>query len=83
MTPMSLEVIRDALGWCTIMNFVILLFWFLFFVFARDFVYRTHTKWFPMTQETFNSTHYKGLAYYKLTMLSFNLVPYLALRIVG
>ena len=80
---MTLEVIRAALGWCAIINIGLLLWWFLFVMFAGDFVYRMHGKWFPMPREKFNAIHYTGIMYFKLAVLVLNVVPYLALRIVG
>lgn len=79
---MTLELIRDALGWCTLINIGFLLWWALFIVFAHDFVYRMHTRWFKLSVEEFDKLHYGGMAIFKLMILVFNLAPYLALRIV-
>ncbi len=46
---MTLEIIRDALGWCTVINFGLLLWWFLFFTFAHDWTYRMHSRWYNLT----------------------------------
>ncbi|MEX0326602.1 MAG: DUF6868 family protein [Puniceicoccaceae bacterium] len=80
---MTLELIRDALGWCTLFNIGLLLWWALFIVFAHDFVYRMHTRWFKLSVEEFDKIHYTGMAFFKVLIFAFNLVPYLALRIVG
>ena len=80
---MTMEVIRAALGWCAIINIGVLLWWSLFMLFAGDFVYRMHGKWFPMPRERFTEIHYKGIMSFKLAIFLFNIVPYLALRIVG
>ena len=80
---MTLELIRNAFGWCAIINMGILLWWFLFFVFAHDLLYRVHGRWFKMPLERFDTIHYGGMGLFKLGIVLFNLVPYLALRIVG
>ena len=80
---MTLEIVRNALGWCTIINMGLLMWWFLFLVFAHDWVYKVHTKWFKMSVEQFNALHYGGMMFFKLFILATQLVPYLALRIVG
>ena len=80
---MTLEVIRDMLGWCTIINWIALLWWLLFFMLAHDWMYRFHGKWFKISVEKFDAIHYGGMVFYKLAIFLFNLVPYLALRIVG
>jgi hypothetical protein len=80
---MTLESIRAALAWCTVLSLAMLTLWFLFFVMAHGFMYRYHTKWFKMSIETFDAIHYGGMALFKLGIILLNLVPYLALRIVG
>lgn len=79
---MTLETIRATLAWCTVINIGILLLWFLFFIFAHDFMYKLHGKWFKMPVEQFDGIHYLGMAVFKIGFLLLNLVPYLALRIV-
>ena len=80
---MTLEVIRDALAWCTVINWAILLWWFLVFSMAHDWMYRFHGKWFKIPVEKFDAIHYAGMALFKTGIFLFNLAPYLALRIVG
>ena len=79
---MTVDVVRDVLGWCAIINMGLLLWWFLFMTIAHDWVYRVHGKWFGLSLESFDSIHYAGMAFYKICILLFNIVPYLALRIV-
>ncbi len=80
---MSIEMIRGVLAWSAVINFGLLLWWFLFFIFAHDWLYRLHGKWFKLRKEQFDALHYGGMALFKLGILLFNLVPYLAMRIVG
>ena len=79
---MTIEVIRGVLAWSAVINIGLLLWWFLFFSLAHDWTYRFHGKWFKLTTEQFDALHYGGMAVFKLGILLFNLVPYLALRIV-
>ena len=80
---MTLEAIRSALAWCTVINLGLLTWWFLFFILAHDWTYRFHSKWFKLSVEKFDSIHYAGIAFFKSLVIMFNLVPYLALRILG
>ena len=80
---MTLEIIRDALGWCTVINFGLLLWWFLFFTLAHDWTYRMHSRWYNLTADRFDTLHYAGITFLKIGIFFFNLVPYLSLRIVG
>jgi hypothetical protein len=80
---MTLETIRSALAWCSLINLVLLLFWFAYFALAHDWLYRVHSRWFGIPVERFDAIHYAAMAGFKLGVILFNLVPYFALRIVG
>jgi hypothetical protein len=79
---MTVQILREILGWCVVINMGLLLWWFLFLVFAHDLVYRMHSKWFKIPVETFDTIHYSGLAFLKLLVFVFNITPYFALCIV-
>jgi len=80
---MTIETLRDALLWCAVINYGVLLVWFLFFIFAHDWIHRLHDRWFCLSVEQFDALHYVGMTVYKIGIILFNLVPYVALRIVG
>ena len=46
-------------------------------------MYRLHGRWFQLSVQQFDALHYAGMAMFKIGILLFNLVPYIALRIVG
>jgi len=79
---MTVEIIRDVLAWCAVINYALLLLWFLVFSLAHDWLYRVHGKWFTVSVENFDAIHYASLAFFKLCIFLFSLAPYLALRIV-
>ena len=80
---MDLHVLTTFFMWCTIINAGLLILWIAFCLFAPDLVYRTQSKWFPTPRETFNVVMYSFLGLFKTFFLVFNLVPYVALLIVG
>ena len=80
---MDVETLRSFFMWCTIINMALLMLSFLLIAALGNFVYRVHGKWFPMPRETFNVVLYSYLGIYKIAIIMFNLVPYLALLIVG
>jgi hypothetical protein len=80
---MTIDLIRDAFLWCFIINIGILLWWFLFFTLAHDWMYKIHGKWFKLSVDKFDTIHYAGMAFFKICIFLFNIVPYFALRIVG
>jgi hypothetical protein len=79
----TLETIRAFLGWCTLLNYGMLVIWFLVFLFARNWMRKLHTRWFRLPAARFDAMHYAGMGLYKLGIFLFNLVPYVALVIVG
>ena len=79
---MTINVIKDVLLWCTGLNYAVLLIWFGSFVFAHDWMYSLHGRWFKLSVETFDTIHYAGLAIYKIGTLLLNLVPLIALYFV-
>ena len=80
---MTVETLRSVLGWCAVINMGLLLYWFLFLAYAHDWVYRIHSRRFNIPEENFNSIHYGGMTFFKITIFTFNIIPYFALRIVG
>jgi hypothetical protein len=80
---MNIELLRDTLLWCFIINFGLMIWWFLWIWLAHDWVYRMHTRWFKMSVEQFDAIHYTGIAIHKILVIVFFFVPYIALHIVG
>jgi len=80
---MTVETMRAALGWCSIINIGLLLWWFFAITVLHDWIYKIHSKWFKLSPATFNTIHYAGMAFFKIAVIVFNIVPYFALRIVG
>ena len=80
---MALNETKDFLLWCTVLNYAVLILWFGVFVFARDWIYRMHSRWFRLPADAFDTIHYTGMAVYKIGILLFNLVPLVALCLVS
>ena len=78
---MTMDMIRKAFLWCTLINYGILLVWFLFFILAHDWMYQFHGTWFHFSVEQFDMLHYAGMSIYKIGIVLLNLVPYVALQI--
>ncbi len=80
---MAIELIRNVLLWCLIINMGLLLWWFMFFTLAHEWVYQFHGKWFKLPVDKFDMIHYAGMVFFKICIFLFNIVPYIALCIVG
>ena len=80
---MTIETLTSFFMWCTIINGGLFLFWILIYLCAPDAVYRTQSKWFPISQEKFQVVYYGFMGIFKIFIIVFNLVPYVALLIIG
>jgi Family of unknown function (DUF6868) len=79
---MNRDAARKMLFWCGVINYGVLLVWFLVFMFAHDWIYFLHSRWFHLSVEQFDMLHYAGISIYKIGILLFNVAPYFALHIV-
>ena len=80
---MDIQTLTTFFMWCTILNVALLLFSSLMCICAADWAYRIHSKLFSISRETFNVVIYSFIALYKLLVIVFILIPYIALLIVG
>lgn len=80
MTP---EFLLSFFLWCAILNYGLLLWWFLVFRFAHDWLYRFHGRWFRLSVGQFDAIHYAGMAAYKIGIFLFALIPWLVLLIIA
>jgi hypothetical protein len=80
---MDVQALTTFFMWCTIINGSLLLFWVTICVLAPDILYRTQSKLFPLPRETFTVVLYSFLGLFKIFFLIFNVVPFVALLIVG
>jgi hypothetical protein len=79
MFAVNINEIKEFLLLCVILNYVLLLIWAGVFIFAHDWMYKMHGRWFRLSAETFDAIHYKGMAIYKIGIILFNLAPLAAL----
>lgn len=79
---MSIDAIQTFLGWSSLINIGVLLYWALFMKFAPSLVYRYSKIWVDVSEAHFNAIHYSLMGAYKLGFIFFNIVPYLVLRFI-
>ena len=80
---MDLPALTTFFKWCTIFGGGLLIFWSLCLMFLPDLVYRSQSRFFPMTRETWNVVIYSFLGLFKIIVIAFCLIPWLALLIMG
>jgi hypothetical protein len=79
---MNVETVRAALLWCAAINFAIVALWAALVFLAPGFI-QWPRRWFPMSTEQLGAIHYGGILLYEIGIFLFNLVPYVALRILA
>ena len=80
---MDIQTLTSFFMWCTILNVGLLVLSWLLCVCAGDWAWRIHNKWFSISRETFNVAIYSFLGLYKVLVIVFNVIPYVALLIIG
>ena len=73
--------LRTVLLYSTIINYAILIVWFVALIVAHNPLYRLHTKWFKLSPDAFDAIHYGGMSVYKIGIMLLNLVPLVALSL--
>ncbi|MBW2493854.1 MAG: hypothetical protein JRE43_03805 [Deltaproteobacteria bacterium] len=79
----SMQAIREVMAWITALNLGILLFSTAVLAVAGAPIKRLHARMFDLSEGDLSRAYFQYLAQYKIAFLVFNLVPYLALHIVG
>jgi hypothetical protein len=80
---MDIQTLTRFFLWCTIIDGALLVLWTAMCILIPDLVYRIQSKWFPIPREIYNVVIYFFLGLFKIVFLVFNVVPYVALLIVG
>ncbi len=80
---MDIRTIQTFFMWCTVINAVLLVLTGLTLTFAGDRVYRIQSRWYPISRDAFNVVIYSFMGLFKMFFITFSLVPYIALLIMG
>ncbi len=79
---MTFEIIREVLGWCSVINIGFLICWSFTMMRAQAFVNGIHGGLFNLPEERVAEIHYTLLLFFKICIILFNIVPYFAICIV-
>ena len=80
---MDIQTLTSFFMWCTILNGGVFVYWATICMVAPDWLYGMQSRWFPIPRESFDVVIYGFLGLAKVVFVFFNLVPYLALLIIG
>lgn len=76
-----LDVIARILIRCFVGGMALLVVWFAWFVFAGDWIYQVHSRWFQIPRQAFDAIHYAGMAVTKITIILLFLLPWIAIKL--
>ena len=78
---MTIQVVRDTLLWGAVINYVVLIVWFLTVALHWEWPYAASAKWFGISREKVNAINFAAFCLYKGGIVLFFLAPYIALLI--
>lgn len=80
---MTLTELTEFFKWCSLINGGLLTYSVVMLLMFPQFVYTVHSRWFQISRESYNIIVYSFIGVFKIVFFVFNLVPYLALRLVA
>jgi len=79
---MNIETIREFLGWCTIINYGLMILAFLKVYALRNTLAQFRQELFGLDEESVRRLQGQFFVNYQLVIIVFNLTPYIALIIM-
>lgn len=77
---MSLDLLTQFFAWFTLINYAVLLFAWLAYIFIKDFAMQVHGSSMGVPRDELPRLYFQFFSFYKTLILTFGLVPYLVLR---
>lgn len=79
----NITSLTSFFGWCSLLNIAVLLFSALCLALFRNTIKKAHSRFFNVSDTKLDILYFKYLAYYKISLLIFNLIPYIALKLMA
>ena len=79
---MTIEQFTQFMGWCLLLNVIFLLITTIGFKLGRQKVVEIHSRMFGVEAAELSKIYFTYLANYKLLIMVFILIPYIALLIM-
>ena len=80
---MTLDQLTAFLGWASVINIGLLSAAVVAMMLMRERVAGVHARMFDLDQQFLMQAYFRYVAQYKIAILIFNLVPYLALKVMS
>jgi len=79
----SIETIREFLGWCSVINIGMLFISTIMLTIMRSWVVKIHASTTGVSEAELPRIYIEFLGNYKILIIMFNVVPYIALSIMA
>ena len=79
----AIDTLATFLGWCSVINIGVLVLSTIILIIMREPVASIHSRLFGIHQAELPATYFQYLGNYKIAIFIFNLVPYIALKVMG
>lgn len=79
----TMETLTTFFGWCSAINIGLLMLTSLSLLVMRGTITKIHSKLFGLSEEDLARAYFQYLAQFKIAVIVFNLVPYIALRVMA
>ncbi len=79
---MTIEMARSFFLWGTLINYGLLVVWYLLFHFAHGGLFRLNGKWVRLSAEQFDMLNVAGMTLYKIGIFLLYLVPLIVLHMI-
>lgn len=79
----TIETLTELLGWASVINVCILIIASISVMLMRNAMISLHGKMFGLDSVDLSRAYFQYIAQYKIAIIVFNLVPYIALKIIA
>jgi hypothetical protein len=79
---MDISQLTTFFGWCTVINYTLLVFVTICVTLLRGFMETVHSRLFGVAKEDLPKIYFNYLTYSQAIMLPISLVPWLALKMM-
>ena len=80
---MNIETLATFFGWCTVINFGLLLLAVVVWIVIKDAISKFAATLFGVTNEEMKASFLRVLLQYRAAIVILNLVPYIALKVMA
>lgn len=79
----TIETLRTFFGWCAAINVCVLMLSSLGIIIMRGVISKLHGRLFGLSEDDLSRAYFQYLAHFKIAVIVFSVVPYVALCLMN